>query len=309
MYTSLLMKSQEAQVAANVERRQIGEQFRVIDSARVPQRPYSPDRRLARQAPSPGCCSEWVCDRVPRLLFQNRAGHPDGTVATGAGDRPGNCHIDRAPHLETAASHRGLRQRLFPALWCDSGGRLEISRRLDVVELMYEAFFGLRERPFNLTPDPRFLFMTAGHREALTTIQYGISGRKGITLLVGEAGTGKTTLVHAALRSHEGRNVRAIHMANPTLTRSEFFQFLATELGLTEAAANSKTYFLRELDATLRQRHDAGLVTALIVDEAQAMSDAPGGSAIVGEQRASHESSSGAMLEWPPGSTRVRCSN
>jgi general secretion pathway protein A len=143
-----------------------------------------------------------------------------------------------------------------------------------VVALMYEGFFGLRERPFNLTPDPRFLFMTPGHREVLTTIQYGISGHKGITLVIGAAGTGKTTLVHAALKTQAGVNVKAIHLANPTLTRQEFFEFLALELGLSEAAAGSKTYFLRELDATLQHRHAAGLVTALVVDEAQAMSDA-----------------------------------
>src|SRR6185295_16668701 len=115
---------------------------------------------------------------------------------------------------------------------------------------MYEAFYELEERPFDLTPNPRFLFMTPGHREALTTIQYGISGRKGITLLLGPAGTGKTTLVQAALRTHESMNVRALHLANPTLTRNEFYQFLALELNLTEAAARSKTHFLRELDAT-----------------------------------------------------------
>jgi len=142
-----------------------------------------------------------------------------------------------------------------------------------VVALMYEAFFGLQERPFDLTPDPRFLFMTAGHREALTTIQYGISGRKGITMLIGPAGTGKTTLVHAALASQEGLMVRALHLSNPALTREEFFEFLALELNLTDAAAHSKTQFLRGLDATLRERHAAGIMTALIVDEAQAMPD------------------------------------
>ena len=98
---------------------------------------------------------------------------------------------------------------------------------------MYETFYGLRERPFDLTPDPRFLLMTAGHREALTTIQYGISGRKGITLLVGVAGTGKTTLIQAALARQKGQNAKALYLTNPTLTRDEFFQFLALELGLT----------------------------------------------------------------------------
>jgi general secretion pathway protein A len=71
----------------------------------------------------------------------------------------------------------------------------------------------------------------------------------------------------------DGMNVRVILMANPTLTREEFFQFLALELNLTETAASSKTHFLRELDATLRQRRASGLVTALVVDEAQALSD------------------------------------
>ena len=68
---------------------------------------------------------------------------------------------------------------------------------------MYEAFYGLRERPFELTPNPRFLLMTPRHREALTTLEYGLTARTGIALLVGEAGTGKTTIVHAALQSQQ----------------------------------------------------------------------------------------------------------
>ena len=74
---------------------------------------------------------------------------------------------------------------------------------------MYEAYYGLRERPFDLTPNPRYLLMTSSHREALSTIQYGLSGRKGITLLLGPAGTGKTTLVHAALE-HPRDNVKVL---------------------------------------------------------------------------------------------------
>ncbi|MEQ1575105.1 MAG: AAA family ATPase [Vicinamibacterales bacterium] len=138
---------------------------------------------------------------------------------------------------------------------------------------MYESYFGLRVRPFDLTPDPRFLFMTAGHREALSTIEYGIAGRKGLTLLVGPAGTGKTTLVHAALERQKGVEAAAIYLSNPTLTREEFFQFLAFEVGLADAAEKSKTLILRELRATLLERHKAGRLTALLVDEAQAMPD------------------------------------
>jgi general secretion pathway protein A len=140
---------------------------------------------------------------------------------------------------------------------------------------MYEEFYGLRERPFDLTPNPRFLFMTAGHREALTTIEYGIAGRKGITLLVGPAGTGKTTLVHLALgRQRARQNATALYLKNPRLTRDEFLQFLASGFGLSPEAARSKTHLLRELEALLEQRHAAGMVTALIVDEGQTMTDA-----------------------------------
>lgn len=138
---------------------------------------------------------------------------------------------------------------------------------------MYESFFDLNVRPFDLTPNPRFLFMTPGHREALSAIEYGISGRKGLTLLVGPAGTGKTTLVHAALERQQGVEAAAIYLTNPTLTRDEFFQFLAFEVGLPGAEAKSKTLILRELHAALLDRHKAGRLTALVVDEAQAMSD------------------------------------
>jgi general secretion pathway protein A len=138
---------------------------------------------------------------------------------------------------------------------------------------MYESYYGLTERPFDLTPNPRFLFMTAGHQEALTTIQYAISGRKGLTLLLGPAGTGKTTLVHAAIQRQQGDNARTVYLGNPTLTREEFYEFLAHELGLSPEAAASKAQFLRELRVDLARSHAAGIVTALIIDEAQSMSD------------------------------------
>ena len=64
---------------------------------------------------------------------------------------------------------------------------------------MYESFFGLRERPFDLTPNPRYLVLTEGHREALSNLEYAIASRKGLTLLLGPAGTGKTTVIRAAL--------------------------------------------------------------------------------------------------------------
>src|SRR6185295_9047414 len=99
---------------------------------------------------------------------------------------------------------------------------------------------------------------TPGHREALTAIEYGISGRKGVTLLVGPAGTVKTTLVHLALARQKGQNASAICLKNPTLTREEFYEFLAHAFGLSEAAGRSKTRLLQELEAQLVHQHEAG---------------------------------------------------
>lgn len=136
---------------------------------------------------------------------------------------------------------------------------------------MYESFYGLRERPFDLTPNPRFLFLTARHREALSNLEYGIVGRKGITLLIGEAGTGKTTLIRAALEAVRRPDGRCVYLSNPTLTRNEFYEFLAAGFGLSDEAASSKARFLLELDEVLVTRHRAGGYTALIIDEAQSL--------------------------------------
>jgi general secretion pathway protein A len=138
---------------------------------------------------------------------------------------------------------------------------------------MYEAFFGLRERPFELTTTPRFLFLPARHREALSNLQYGILGRRGITLLLGEAGTGKTTLVRAALEFQRARHVASVYVGNPRLTRTEFYEMLAAGFDLGPAAAQSKARFLIELDRVLLDRHRAGGISALFLDEAQSLSD------------------------------------
>jgi len=139
---------------------------------------------------------------------------------------------------------------------------------------MYEAYFGLDERPFELTPNPRFLYMTAPHREALTTLEYGLSGRTGIAVLIGEAGTGKTTLVHAALHSQNTRQSLAVYLNNPSLTRDEFVEFLAAGFGLSPDAARSKTRCLYELTEVLAKRHQARHMSALVIDEAQCLPDA-----------------------------------
>ena len=138
---------------------------------------------------------------------------------------------------------------------------------------MYEDLYGLDSRPFDLTPDPRFLLLTPKHREALTLARYVLSGRAGLALLVGEAGTGKTTLLRAALDDPGRDGDCAVTLDNPTLTREEFFEFLADGFHLGPGTAGSKTRVLRELNRVLSQRHQGGGVSALVVDEAQSLSD------------------------------------
>jgi general secretion pathway protein A len=137
---------------------------------------------------------------------------------------------------------------------------------------MYQDFYGLRELPFELTASPRYLYLTAGHREALSTLQYGLSAAKAVTVLIGEAGTGKTTLLNAACESDRCRHVRPIRLNNPALTRSEFIESLARRLGLSAEAAQSKTILLEELEHEVLERRSHGEITALVVDEAQGLS-------------------------------------
>jgi general secretion pathway protein A len=135
---------------------------------------------------------------------------------------------------------------------------------------MYERYFGLRQRPFNLTSNPRYLLLTAAHAEALSSLQYGISSRIGIIVLVGEAGTGKTTVIRAAMASQPSGG-HFVLMNNPLVSRAEFLQHLAQGFGLSDEAAVSKTRFLSELTEALQASVLSGRHTGLIVDEAHAL--------------------------------------
>jgi general secretion pathway protein A len=136
---------------------------------------------------------------------------------------------------------------------------------------MYQTFYGLYEAPFDLTPNPRYLFLTPRHSEALSNLQYGLSASKPITLLIGEAGTGKTTLLRSALESEDCRQVRCVYLSNPVLTRPEFVDLIASQFGLAPEATESKSKFLRLLEPVLIERRTRGEITALVVDEAQSL--------------------------------------
>jgi general secretion pathway protein A len=137
---------------------------------------------------------------------------------------------------------------------------------------MYQQFYGLNALPFELTATPGCLFSSPGQREALSNLVYGLSTAKAITLLTGEAGTGKTTLIQAAIGSKRCKHVSCVYLHNPALTRAEFFEMLARQFGLDASLATSKTILLARLETALLNRRARGQAVALVVDEAQCLS-------------------------------------
>ncbi len=133
---------------------------------------------------------------------------------------------------------------------------------------MYLQFYGLRDIPFSLTPDPRFLYFTASHREVMANLHYGIQHGKGLIVATGEVGTGKTTLLRAMIARLD-RSVVSSYIFNPGLTVPELYQHLAADFGLGETA--SKSEMMMKLGRLLMMRHSRGLRTVLIVDEAQGL--------------------------------------
>jgi type II secretory pathway predicted ATPase ExeA len=138
---------------------------------------------------------------------------------------------------------------------------------------MYQHYYGFREAPFELTSNPKFLFFTPQYREALVNLEYGLSSAKPLTVLIGEAGTGKSTLLRAALQSDMCRHVTSVVLDNPTLTRTEFVATLALRFELGTGAESSKASLLGGLESVIRRRHARRAVTALVIDEAQALPD------------------------------------
>lgn len=140
---------------------------------------------------------------------------------------------------------------------------------------MYKRFFGLKENPFNVNPDPRFLFLTGHAEEALACLLYGIQNRKGFVLLTGEVGTGKTTLLNALLNQLSQERVSTAFVFNPRLNVTQFLDFMMTDFGISTGGLSPKTtksQSLIRLNQWLLERYRAGETAVLIVDEAQNLS-------------------------------------
>lgn len=131
---------------------------------------------------------------------------------------------------------------------------------------MYEAFYGLSERPFSKTPDPRFLYASPIHREALARLVYAVEERD-LILLTGEIGCGKTTLSRA-LMDTLSEEYRVLLFINPRLTPLEFLRGLALRLGVGEPA-RFKTDLLEQIGAELYRLYQEGICPVLVIDEAQ----------------------------------------
>jgi len=135
---------------------------------------------------------------------------------------------------------------------------------------VYEAFFSLEDSPFVLTPDPRFLLRSKGHHEILGTLLYGITSQKGLMALIGDVGTGKTTLCRALLRELP-KEVQSALVLNPHLSDAELVATILDDLGI-DRKGTTKGELMGELSQHLLAAGGEGKTVVVILDEAQQMS-------------------------------------
>ncbi len=135
---------------------------------------------------------------------------------------------------------------------------------------MYEKFYGFKERPFEITPDPKYVYLSEIHQEALAYLQFAVREGKGFSVITGEAGTGKTTLVHMLLSKLED-HIRTCYIFNPILDRSDFLNYICDDLGIESEGMRSRGQSLAALHNFLLDRFGRNEKVFLIIDEAQSM--------------------------------------
>ncbi len=138
---------------------------------------------------------------------------------------------------------------------------------------MYKSYFGLKDNPFNVNPDPRYLFLTKEIEEALSGLMYGVQNRKGFITLIGEVGTGKTTLINRLVEWLHQQKVQTAFLFNSRMNTNQLFDFILAEFGIA-CASRSKSQQLMSLNQWLLERYRAGETAVLIVDEAQNLTHA-----------------------------------
>jgi len=136
---------------------------------------------------------------------------------------------------------------------------------------MYKEFYGLRESPFNVNPDPRYLYLTRQTQEAYANLTYGIQSKKGFILLTGEVGTGKTTLLNRLLDWLRTQRATTAFIFNPRLSVTQLFDFMMTDFGIP-CDSKLKSQVLLRLNQWLLERYKSGESAVLIIDEAQNLS-------------------------------------
>jgi len=135
---------------------------------------------------------------------------------------------------------------------------------------MYTDFYGLKEIPFGLTPNPKYIFKTESYLEVVSNLRYCISQSKGLVVVAGEVGTGKTTTLRSVLQQF-GPDILSAYIFNPFITVTEFFELFTAGINLELTSRPSKAEILNALCVCLAQRHSKGLRTVLIIDEAHGL--------------------------------------
>lgn len=133
---------------------------------------------------------------------------------------------------------------------------------------MYQSYYGFTEMPFNITPDPRFLYLSPTHQEALQHLKYGVAEKKGFIVLVGEVGCGKTTLCRRFLNELDSDHYDTALILNPRVTETQMLKAILTELGETKLA-RSQVDLVAQMNRVLLDRISQGRDIVLIIDEAQ----------------------------------------
>jgi general secretion pathway protein A len=135
---------------------------------------------------------------------------------------------------------------------------------------MYRKFYGFKEKPFEITPDPKFVYLSEIHKEALAHLQYAVREGKGFSVITGEAGTGKTTLVHMLLSKLDD-HVRTSYIFNPILERADFLNYICDDLGIKSDGIRSRGQSLAALHNFLLECFARDQKVFLIIDEAQCL--------------------------------------